>query len=669
MSNDDIILDFRTEVLRAGVGMDGCIPDAPAARSTTFRLRRKGRSFGLIAAQVLVAACLLAAGNGSRAEVPQHRSVLIIDQSTSLRPWQNAIVAAIQASMRVRPLGAISFYVENLDLYDFNGPEYLQSLQTHFGEKYRNKPPDVIITIGPGGLAATLKLRAALWPRTPVVFAAVEQGSVPQPLPPGVTGHTFKMTLAGMIKAARAIAPDFKAFAIVGNRFDEQLYYRGFADELPEFAAKYRFIDLMGLPVEEVRRRVAALPDDSVIFYLGINSDSGRVFASGAEALPLITAVANRPIVVYAETYLGSGAVGGFILSPDLIGRDAGVLALRILHGADASLIPVTIGDTLRPIFDWRALQRWGIDESELPKGSEVRFREPDIWRRYRLEIVAIAVLIVVQAGLIAGLLYEHRRRRSAEELARSELVELAHMSRLATAGQLSASIAHEINQPLAGIVAYAGAGRNLLSRPNPEIAEARERFEQIARAGLRAAEVIERIRAFFRKDAPRLESLNVNDLVREVLLLFGADLRRRKVVVELALAEPLPSIDADRVQLQQVILNLVVNAADAMDTVTDRERRLQMTSRREDNGGVRIEVQDSGPGVVLADIERIFAPFHTTKAKGMGMGLSISRSLIEAHGGTLTAHRVEPFGMVFSFVLPPPRAGGASGRLRAHAA
>jgi C4-dicarboxylate-specific signal transduction histidine kinase len=305
------------------------------------------------------------------------------------------------------------------------------------------------------------------------------------------------------------------------------------------------------------------------------------------------------------------------------------------------------------------------IGETQMPTGGEPRARDPYIWPRYRVEVVTVAVLIGLQTVLIVGLLYEHRRRREAEALVRRELAELAHMNRLATAGELSASIAHEINQPLAGIVAYAEAGRNWLTRPVPEIAEAREKFEQIAKAGHRAAEVIERIRIFFKKGVPAREAVDVNDVIRDVLFLVGSDLRRRRVTVDLALAEPLPSIRGDRVQLQQVILNLVVNAADAMEAVTDRERRLRVASRREDDGGVRVDVQDSGPGVAPDDLDRMFTPFFTTKAKGMGMGLSISRSLIEAHGGRLKAQRADPSGMVFSFVLPPQRAGGANGRYR----
>ena len=667
MGRYDLELQSSIEALCTGRRMDFSISGVPM-RLAVARVCRQLRSFSLVAACVVAAVYLLATGRASAAAEPQSRSVLIINQSTSLSPWPAAIIANIRTRMSVHPLGSVSFDVEHLDLYRFDSPQYVPSLQAHFGEKYRNRPPSVIITIGPGALAPAVKLRDALWPKVPVVFASVDKTSVIQPLPPGVTGRAFNVTLASMITAARAVVPDLKAFAIVGNRLDEKFYYRNFTDALPEYAAKYRYIDLTGLSLDEVRRRVAALPDDSVILYIGINSDPKRVFASGAAALPVIAHAANRPIVVASETYLGLGPVGGLLVTPDRIGRDAGSLALRILQGEDASSIPVTVDDTLRPVFDWRAMQRWQISEARLPQGSEIRFREPDIWPRYQWEILSVALLVALQSALIVGLLYEHRRRRAAEELARRELAELAHMNRLATAGELSASIAHEVNQPLAGIVAYAEAGRNWLSRPTPDIAEAREKFEQIARAGHRAAEVIERIRTFFKKEPPSRELLDVNGLVRDVLLLVDTDLRRRGVTVELALTEPLPVIRGDRVQLQQVILNLVVNAADAMDAVTDRERRLRVTSAREGDAWVRVGVHDSGPGVAVDDIDQIFAPFYTTKAQGMGMGLSISRSLVEAHGGRLTAHRAEPLGMVFSFVLPPEPAD-TNGRPRGQAA
>ena len=595
---------------------------------------------------------------------PLPRSVLILNQSTSLRPWPAAIIAGIRSSALGNPVGATSFYLEHLDLYRFGGAGYRDSLRAHFGEKYRDVPIGIIIAVGPIGLSVAVKLRDSLWPTTPIVFAAVETEAVARPLPAKVTGITVNLTLASMMTAARAIMPNLKRFAIVGNRFEEQLYYRHMADELPGFAAEFEFIDLTGLPLTEVRRRVAMLPDDSVIFYIGINSDPERTYASATEVLPLVVEAANRPIIVGAETFLGPGAVGGFILTPDQIGRDAGRIAARILDGENVADIPMTMDSALKPIFDWRQLRRWNISESRLPAGSIIRFREPGMWEQYRWQIVLVATVISLQTALIIGLLYEHRRRRTAEALARSSMAELAHVNRLVTAGELSASIAHEVSQPLAGIVAHADAGLHWLAGAAPDLDEARATFRKIVRAGHHAAEVIRHMRSFFAKTAPEKALLDVNDLVREVLALVSADLRDRGISLATALTEPLPSILGDRVQLQQVILNLVVNAAEAMQAVADRDRTLRVTSEVHEVEGVLVRVEDSGPGIGTADLERVFKPFYTTKAKGMGMGLSISRSIVEAHFGRLWASAGARSGTVFHLVLP--QAGFAGRQTRA---
>jgi ABC-type uncharacterized transport system substrate-binding protein len=196
------------------------------------------------------------------------------------------------------------------------------------------------------------------------VFAAVDEQAATRGLPPGVTGAAMEMMLANMMKAARIIVPDLKRFAIVGDRFEEQILLSSFRRRAskPDFAQDLEFIDLMGLPVNEVRRRVAMLPNDSVIFYIGMTSYREGTYAA-AEVLPLITEVANRPIIVDVETLFGSGAIGGYILAPDRLGQDAGRHVLRILNGEKVSDIPVTTGHTLTPIFDWRQLQRWKVTE------------------------------------------------------------------------------------------------------------------------------------------------------------------------------------------------------------------------------------------------------------------------------------------------------------------
>jgi signal transduction histidine kinase len=467
------------------------------------------------------------------------------------------------------------------------------------------------------------------------------------------------MALADMMNVAQSLLPDFKQFAIVGDRFEQQLYFRNVAEELSQFSRKFTFIDLMGLPLEEVKERVATLPKQTVIFYTGINVDRERRFNSAAQVLPYITEVANQPIIVNSETFVGSGAVGGYVLSPDRIGRDAGRLALRILNGESASDIPVTTGNTLTPIFDWRQLQRWGISESRLPSGSEIRFRDPTVWDQYRGYIFLAVAAILIQGALIFWLLYEHWRRTAAEANSVELTHELAQMNRFATAGEMSASIAHELRQPMAAIASYGSAGLNWLKKQVPDLNEARLALEAVVSESHRADDVIKSVRAMFRHESPARAPINLNELIQEIMPITARLISSNDIVFNANLTDnPPPMVMADPVQLQQVILNLIVNAVEAMSQPGHWARILQLGTQVRPDGTVLTTITDSGPSVDPKIVEKMFQHLFTTKPSGMGVGLPICKTIVEAHGGTLTASPSKPYGMEFRIVLPLAKFG-----------
>jgi PAS domain S-box-containing protein len=241
--------------------------------------------------------------------------------------------------------------------------------------------------------------------------------------------------------------------------------------------------------------------------------------------------------------------------------------------------------------------------------------------------------------------------KRAAESLQRAQ-AELAHLSRVTTMGELVASIAHEVNQPIGGVVANGSAAMRWLSVRPPDIAEAQEALTSIIRDANRAAAVIRRIRAFLEKTPPRLLKLDLNDVIRGVLLLTERELHSGGVVLLTDLAADLPPVSADRVQLQQVMLNLIMNGVDAMTGIQDRPRELFIKSSA-DSDCVMVEVRDSGVGLNVDEAERVFEPFFTTKAQGLGMGLSISRSIVESHGGRLWVVPQSSPGADFRFTLP----------------
>ncbi len=252
------------------------------------------------------------------------------------------------------------------------------------------------------------------------------------------------------------------------------------------------------------------------------------------------------------------------------------------------------------------------------------------------------------------------KRKRAEEELQQKEISlreaqnELAHVSRVTTMGELAASIAHEVNQPIAGMVTNANASLRWLAGDSPNLAEAREAIRRIVRDGIRAGDVIARMRTLFKKAYAAKERLNINETIEEVVLLTQSEVRRNKVALRLELAADLPSVMGDRVQLQQVVVNLILNAIQAMSAVEDRERALVIGTQQDNSDEVRVTVRDSGVGFDSQTAERMFEAFHTNKPGGLGMGLSISRSIVESHHGRLWAVSNDGPGATFQFTLLP---------------
>jgi len=241
------------------------------------------------------------------------------------------------------------------------------------------------------------------------------------------------------------------------------------------------------------------------------------------------------------------------------------------------------------------------------------------------------------------------RRERQYREVQ----MHLAHANRVATIGQLSASIAHELKQPLSAVVTNGGATLRWLARNQPEIEEAKQAVKRIIKDANRASEVLSRIHRLVKKERLRTDTLNVNDAILEVIPLIHSEAVKNGVTIQRQLTDRLPSIQGDRIQLQQVILNLMVNAIQAMSGLTKGIRELHIGTESAEEDGVRIGVRDTGPGLSAENLQRLFEPFYTTKPNGMGMGLSICRSIIEDHGGRLWATGLHPHGALFQFTIP----------------
>jgi PAS domain S-box-containing protein len=630
-------------------------------------------------------------------------------------------------------------------------------LADFFRSKYERDNIDVVIPVTRTPLEFILRYQDIMFPGIPIVFCLHSERELHR-LDRGsdITGVAVTVDIAGTIDLARNLQPGLRRLAVVAGTGPLDLSMTSLAREIfkKDFQGQLEWIDLTGLHMHELLERVSRLPESTAILYLNLQQDgSGRSYVP-AEAMQLVSKLANAPLYNLIDTALGYGSVGGRLTTIEAYGREAAVIVLRVLSGEKtASIEPVVMSDN-PPMFDWRELKRWGMNESSLPPGSIVRFRETSLWEVHRWWVIGIFSFICLQTLLIALLLnnidkrkradanlkraqeiasigslrydiqkdvvnwsaganeifglptdsqltykaflqiihpedreqvkmrwktvlegdaydLEHRilvggvvrwvrakfevefdkhrkplaatgsvqditpRKKSEEETSRFRQ-QLAHVSRVSTVGELGQNLAHEISQPLTAILANAEAARQLLAGERPDLKEASEALDDIVEDNKRAQAVIRRIRNLI-KNAPSAPTrVDLNRVAAEAMKVVQADATAKGVAIHLDLESGLPPVHGDEVQLQQVALNLIVNAMEAVSQNQFPPRLVTVKTGRDSEGGVSLWVSDTGAGVDRQSAERLFEPFFTTKPQGLGLGLSISRTIVEAHGGSL---------------------------------
>jgi signal transduction histidine kinase len=581
------------------------------------------------------------------------RSILVLDQSDMRGSFYHQIFAALQAEVGSHPPPLLTVYAEDLDLEHFGGEDYEATLRKMLRAKYRDRPVGVLVAIGEAALQLVLRWRDELWPGIPVVFTMVDQAGFGRLKPPSdVTGSIVDVKLADSIKAARAVVPDLASVYIVGDSWDRQIVFKNWREEVASAGGDLRVVELMGLTLAELRQRVSDLPERSAIIYTSIRSDGEGASLRAAAALSRLVEKANRPIVVATDTLLSPGGIGGYVLLPSVIGTEAGRLALRILDGEKPVEIPPKVIEAVAPIFNWKQMERWSVAASDLPRRSVVWFRDMSPWERYRWQGLAVLAVVLIQTALISILLHERKKRSDAELEAHQRLSELAHVSRRATAGELSSSIAHELNQPLGAILTNAETAEMILESPSPDLTELKDIVADIRRDDQRASEVIHRMRSFLKRTPFEVKDVDLNDIMREAFDFLAVQATTSNVVLYFKAFPQALRIKGDAVQLQQVVLNLVVNSIEAMSAMPYGRA---VIGRIELNGGSSaiVSISDFGPGIPTKRFNEIFDPFFTTKNQGMGIGLSIARTIIQAHKGRIWAENQAEGGAVFRLSLP----------------
>jgi len=548
--------------------------------------------------------------------------------------------------------------------------EYLQKRQSHW-------QPDLVVPIGSPAGVFVAQYRDRLFPKTPILYTGMDRRRLPpDALKKNATFIGENFDLPGFVEDILQIAPATKNIAVViGASQVEQYWAAAFRKEFETYANRINFIWLNDLSLDQMLEKTRALPPDSFIFLILLLRDATGVTHNADEALQRIHAVANAPINSIFQHQLGLGIVGGRLYQAELEGIESARIAVRILNGEPASSFQPRIVGPLSPRYDWRELKRWKIKEERLPPGSVVLFREPTVWDNYGGWIIAGVSFCFVQAVLIFGLLANLAKRRLAERsliasedrvtLAADEMRrlqdEIAHVGRVSMMGQLASALAHEINQPIGAILRNAEAAELFMQSKTPDLEEIRAILADIRADDQRAGDVIDRMRALLKRHVLDTQLLDLAELVGDVAKLAQPDAATRHVKLTVNLPADLPPVRGDRVHLQQVLLNLILNGIDALNRAGPGNRRVTVSARVDAARTVEIAVSDTGHGIAAEKLAHVFDPFFTTKPDGMGMGLPISRTIVESHGGRLWAENNNDTGATFRFTLPQAEEASAS--------
>ena len=597
--------------------------------------------------------------------VPIER-VLVIDQEGPTRPAFVQFLEGFRAGVAEAKGVRFEVFIENLDVVrlgrSVDDPDRAAGWLL---EKYSDWPFDVIVPTSAVARDFVLASRERLSPEARIVaFERPGEALTDGDMPRDYTYVTSDSTLEETVALACRLFPGSKRIGVVG----QAAFHPGTMARYEAGArriAKERgleYVPLIDLGLSDLRRRLRELPVDSVVVYYSYWKDElGRSYYP-SEILESLCKESKAPVFGMLDTHVGQGTVGGACGDLRAMG---GVMGRLILASRERPIPPpVTVSPVI--VLDDRVLNRFRVPASRIPEGSRVLFREPRLWDRYRPYFVAGGAVLALQSLLIVALVTQSRRRRWAEQIVGEQRDQIAHAGRISTLGQLAASLAHELGQPLGAILNNLEAAEILLrddASANAE--ELRAIVRDIASDDERAGAVLDRIRAMIRKQRFTVGPVEVPGLIRGVLTLAGPRLNSDGIVVKVSCDPGLPRVAGDEVLLQQALLNLLGNSADAIRAsranspgsgegpeghgdpgeITIRARRAA--------DAVELAVIDNGGGIGEDIMGEALEAFATTKDEGLGMGLPIVRSIVEQHEGELLLDNAPGRGLTVFLTVP----------------
>jgi signal transduction histidine kinase len=583
------------------------------------------------------------------------RILLLHSFGQHFHPW-SAVAAHFRAELRRQSVDEVDLYEASLEsarsLAPLDEAPTIDYLRVLFGHQNL----ELVVALGAPAARFVQRHRMQFFPSTPLLITAADEKtfSVSELTTNDATVPSL-LELPKLIENILQVLPDTRnIFFVIGASPMEQFWVQRIRQASQPFTNRVTFEWFSELSADDMVRRAASLPPQSAIFYASVRVDAIGIPNEQDHLLTRIRLVANAPIFSYLDSNFGQGIVGGPVLPTEELGRRAADAAVRILAGELAGNIrmsPVRLGV---PTYDWRELQRWNISEALLPPGSAVRFRQPTAWERYRWQLTAVFLALVLQSALTTWLFAERYRRRSAQVESKYRLSQVIHLNRSAEVGALSASFAHELSQPLTAIMMNVESAERLLTVNPSKDSHVRSVLADARGAAEHAMGVIRHLGKLLKRGREgEHEELDLAAVIQDAVNILQPEATKRGIRLEAnGIEGPLP-VRADRVHMQQLIFNLANNAMDAITHAASTHSIVNVHARVCGLSQVKVSVRDSGPGIPDDQLVAVFETFFTTKEQGTGLGLSIARTIVETHGGKLWAESCAGGGALFCFTLP----------------
>jgi signal transduction histidine kinase len=586
---------------------------------------------------------------------PTPKRVLLIFSESRDLPGNVMMEQSIRAEMLKGDTNWIEFYTESMDAGRFQNARYYRLFSDYIKNKYAGQNLDLVMMFMARDFLLAEELPTALVSNVPSVFVVVNDLDAPR-LPEGhpFTGIFQRFDIQGTFRFIFHLQPETRRVVVIGGASPADRAVLARIEDAARSVGGVDFEFWTNRPIAESYQAAKDLPDGTVILLGSVQRDVTAQPLYTSEVVRLLAPSASVPVYVLGAGLIGNGALGGNVVNFEDLGAGAGDLALQALSGTPISQIPVEVKSNGVPMVDWRALQRWHIRTSRLPAHCVVRYQPQSLWESQWKLILFFGLGFLAQAITIAALLVQRQRQHRAEAEILKQRTELAHVARVSMMGQLASALTHELNQPLGAILRNAEAAEIHLQNGQPDLKEVRAILTDIRRDDKRAGNVIDRMRSLFKRQKLTSGTLDLEDLVEDTLAMARPDAVARQVKLKVEIPPHLPPAQGDRVHVQQVLLNLILNGMDAMSTTPKSRRLLTVRLDKTKNGNLEVTVSDCGTGVEPDVAVHIFEPFFTTKSKGMGMGLAISRTIIEAHGGEIWMNSNAMEGTTFTFLLPP---------------